>query len=191
MTSVEALRSDSEERIALRSKYARVLLVVAALVLGLVAIRGLVASAPDTSLVGEPVPAFDLPDLAGEGRVTNELLTGRVAVINLWASWCAPCREEAPVLRRVSERADPRAVVVLGVAHTDTARDAREFVEEFAIAYPNALDDGSLGRALEVRGLPMTFVVDAQGVVIARHVGPITETRLTALIEDALARSAG
>jgi cytochrome c biogenesis protein CcmG/thiol:disulfide interchange protein DsbE len=189
VTSVDARSSQLEARIALRSKYSRVLSVVAALVLGLVVVRGLIASAPDTSLVGEPLPAFDLANLSGDGRVTNEVLAGRVAVINVWASWCAPCREEAPVLRRVSERADPRAVVVFGVAHTDTASDAREFVEEFAIEYPNALDDNSLGRALGVRGLPMTFVVDAQGVVVAKHFGPITETRLTALIEDALARS--
>ena len=115
-------------------------------------------------------------------------LVGRAAVINVWASWCPPCREEAPVLRRAYEGADPERVAFLGVVRNDSTGSARDFVERFDLAYPQAVDDGSFARAYRVRGLPMTFIVDAAGRLSATHFGPISESRLAVLIEDALAR---
>lgn len=147
---------------------------------------GLSAST-DELTVRRPAPSFDLPLLTG-GRITNADLAGRVAVINVWASWCPPCREEAPALRRAYEAADPDRVVFLGVAHNDTPDAARGFIEDFDVRYANAIEDGSFGRAIGVRGIPMTFVLDADGLIVATHFGPISESRLTALIEDALAR---
>ena len=155
-------------------------LFVALLVLGLSA----GASGP---AVRRPAPSFDLPLLTG-GRITNADLAGRAAVINVWASWCPPCREEAPALRRVYEASDPDRVVFLGVASNDTPDAARGFIEDFDVRYANAIEDGSFGRALGVRGIPMTFVLGTDGLIVATHFGPISESKLTALIEDALAR---
>jgi len=138
-----------------------------------------------------PAPAFDLPlldPLPDSGRVTNASLLGRVTVVNVWASWCPPCREEAPILRRVHDAVDPERVAFLGVIRND--RDtARAFARDHGLTYPNAVGDGGFASAFGVRGLPMTFVLDTMGRVVARHFGPISESRLTALIDDALARS--
>lgn len=157
----------------------------AALFLALLAV-GLAAGDGGLSAL-RPAPAFDLPLLTG-GRITNAELAGRVAVINVWASWCPPCREEAPALRRAYEAADPDRVVFLGVARNDTADAARGFIKDFDVRYANAIEDGSFGRAFGVRGIPMTFVLDADGLIVATHFGAISESKLTALIEDALAR---
>ena len=171
---------------ALRRRLSRWLLGGCAALLLALLMMGLAAGASGLSARRE-APAFDLPLLSG-GRITNAELAGRVAVINIWASWCPPCREEAPALRRVSEAADPDRVVFLGVARNDTPDAARGFIEDFEVRYPNAIEDGSFGRAFGVRGIPMTFVLDADGLIVASHFGPISESKLTALIEDALAR---
>jgi len=187
MIDVEDPAADVTEVERLRRRLARGLaLAGAALALALL-VLGLAAGAPGASLAGEPPPAFALGGLDGPG-VTNADLAGRVAVINVWASWCPPCREEAPALRRVHAAEDPARVAFLGVVSDDTAARARSFAERYALPYPNALDDGSFARAYGVRGLPMTFVLTADGAVLARHFGPIGESRLRALIADALAR---
>lgn len=147
-------------------------------------VAGLNARAADTVATGRPLPPFDLPLLEG-GRVTNEELAGRVAVINFWASWCPPCRAEAPVLRRVHEAADPDEVVFLGVSRDDDADAARDFAARFDLAYPTATGAGAFARAVGIPGLPTTLVVDAHGSIVATHFGPLTESRLTALIADA------
>lgn len=134
-------------------------------------------------------PAFDLALIDG-GRVTDAGLAGRVTVLNVWASWCPPCREEAPTLRRVHERADPRAVAFLGVIRDDDPEDARAFAGDFGLTYPNAIADAAFLAGFNARGIPMTFVLDAAGQIVARHFGPISESKLTALIDDAVARSA-
>jgi cytochrome c biogenesis protein CcmG/thiol:disulfide interchange protein DsbE len=184
---VEAAPPDTDR---LRRRLSRWLGGAALALTAMLALLGLGARGSATNPTGAPAPAFDLPLLAG-GRVTNADLAGRVAVINVWASWCPPCREEAPALQRVAADADPARVAFLGVAHSDTAGDARSFVQRFAVPYPNALDDDSFGRAYGVTGLPMTFIVGADGTLLDRNFGPIGEARLRALIADALARTAG
>ena len=171
---------------ALRRRLSRWLLGGSAALFVALLMLGLSAGASGSTAL-RAAPQFDLPLLTG-GRVTNADLAGRVAVINVWASWCAPCREEAPALRRVYEASDPDRVVFLGVARNDTPDAARGFVEDFDVGYANAIDDGSFGRAFGVRGIPMTFVLDADGLIVASHFGPISESKLTALIEDAMAR---
>lgn len=171
---------------ALRRRLSRWLLGGSAALLLALLVMGLAAGAGGLS-ARRPAPAFDLPLLTG-GRITNADLDGRVAVINIWASWCPPCREEAPALRRVYDASDPDRVVFLGVAHNDTPDAARGFIEDFDVRYANAIEDGAFGRAFGVRGIPMTFVLDADGLIASTHFGPISESKLTALIDDALAR---
>ncbi len=172
---------------------ARVLLGVAALVLALLAVKGLAAGAPRGAVADTSAPAFELPLLGDANGRTVGLkdLDGRAAVINVWASWCPPCREEAPALRRAHEGADPGRVAFLGVVRNDSQTSASDFVERFELAYPQAVDDGSFARAYGVRGLPMTFVIDPAGRLTATHFGPISESRLAVLIADALTRGEG
>jgi len=167
-----------------------VLLGAAAVVLAVLALNGVATGAPRGAVEGTPAPEFVLPLLDGPSGATVSALdlAGRATVINVWASWCPPCREEAPALRRAHEAADPERVAFLGVVRNDSDGSAHDFVERFDLAYPQAVDDGSFARAYGVRGLPMTFVVDPAGRLTATHFGPISESRIAVLIEDALAR---
>ncbi len=130
-------------------------------------------------------PAFALPLIDG-GEVTSDDLDGRAAVINVWASWCPPCRSEAPILRRANAAADPAALLFLGVIRNDSEGPAREFIADFGLdGFDHAVDDGSFARAYGVRGIPMTFVLDRDGRFVAQHFGPISEARLAGLIREA------
>jgi len=172
----------------LRRRLSRALLASGLGLFAVLFLLGLDSRAAATFQPGEPLPPFDLERLDG-GRVTNADILGRVAVINVWASWCPPCRAEAPVLRRVEASVDRDRVVFLGIARDDEPSDSRDFVAEHGLPFLNAIDSGGFGRALGVQGLPTTFVVDASGGIVARHFGPISESKLTALVADALARS--
>lgn len=189
--SEEARAGGDDAEARARRRWSRALLGSAVALLLMLLWLGILAGQPRTSISGEPAPPFDLALLTEDGRVSEADVAGRVVVVNVFASWCAPCREEAPILRRVHAGADPTQVAFLGVAHTDRREDALEFVEDFDLEFPAVLDDGSFGQAYGVRGLPMTFVIDASGRVTATHFGPIGESRLNALIEDAVGRGAG
>jgi cytochrome c biogenesis protein CcmG/thiol:disulfide interchange protein DsbE len=108
----------------------------------------------------QPVPDFDLPRLDG-GRLSSAELRGSPVVLNFFASWCAPCRDEAPLLERTWRAYKERGVRFVGVDIRDTPSDARGFVREFGLTYPIVRDqDQTLARALGVYGLPQTFFVD-------------------------------
>ena len=115
-------------------------------------------------------------------------LRGRPVVVNVWASWCGPCRVEAPLLDRASD-AYGDEVVFLGVASRDDADAAASFLRRYDIDYANVLDvDGSVRRFLGLRGFPTTYFFDRDGVLVAADVGGVTEQTLAARIEDALDR---
>lgn len=115
-------------------------------------------------------------------------LRGRPVVVNVWASWCGPCRVEAPLLDRASD-AYGDEVVFLGVASRDDAEAAARFLRRYDIGYPNVLDvDGSVRRFLGLRGFPTTYFFDREGSLVAADVGGVTEQTLAARIEDALKR---
>ena len=106
-------------------------------------------------------PDFELQLLDG-GTLSSEELKGEPVVLNFWASWCKPCREEMPAFERMWQRYRDEGVQIVGVNLQDSAEGAREFVDEIHVTYPIALDsDGSLAADLGVRGLPQTFFIDA------------------------------
>lgn len=110
---------------------------------------------------GSAAPSFELPLLDGSGTLSDEDLRGKAVVVNFWASWCIPCREEAPLLERTWRAYRDRGVVFLGVNIKDAESDARRFVDEFDMTYPNVRDlDQSLTRQFGVKGLPETFFID-------------------------------
>lgn len=161
--------------------------VVALALGGLLATRfGLDPSFVRSPLIGKPVPEFDLPGLDG-GRVRAADYRGRPYVVNFWASWCVPCRREAPVLRAFDERWAPE-VAVVGILFNDTEGEARTFRDEFGLDYSHALDpDGRTAIDFGVAGVPETFVVDARGIVMAKIVGAVAPGQLDQVLEAVLA----
>src|ERR671922_1537718 len=118
------------------------------------------------------VPDFDLP-LLGGGTLSSEALRGSPVVMNFFASWCAPCREEAPLLERTWRTYRDDDVLFVGVNIQDTERNARRFVREFGITYPVLRDeDQELARALDVYGLPQTYFVDDDWKLLTIAEGP-------------------
>ena len=135
------------------------------------------------------------PVLAGRALGGEWLSTrqwhGRVVVLNAWGSWCAPCRAEAPDLRRVATATWPRGVRFLGIDTRDNRAAARAFVRRYQIPYPSLFDEsGSLLLALAdtvpARAIPSTVVVDQKGRVAARVIGRVRASTLRGLIDDVL-----
>jgi len=130
-------------------------------------------------------PPFELTLLDGETTISLDDLHGQPVVLNAWASWCPPCREEAPTLERVSNDLRSEGVQFVGIVSDDTATSASDYADEAGLDFPHALDDGSFDEAYSVEVLPTTYVLDADGGVVAKHSGPISEARLRVLIEEA------
>ena len=130
------------------------------------------------------LPVFSLPTLDGS-TVDGAVLEGQVTVVNFWASWCPPCRSEAPILAAVAADTADEGVQFLGVLHRERREPALEFAEQYGLHFPTVVDDGAFARSLGVRSIPMTFVVGVDGSILARHFGPISEGRLRVLIADA------
>jgi len=125
----------------------------------------LLQTQPPKGLVGSRMPVFSLPLLGGGSNFSSSDLAGGPVVINFWASWCIPCREEARVLEAAWKKYESQGVRVLGVNVQDSEQDAQAFVKEFGITYPTVRDtDLKLWTMLGVAGLPETFFVDHEGI---------------------------
>jgi peroxiredoxin len=148
------------EDYAPRSRVPKLIVLV---IIALVAAFFLFRSAPVKTL-----PNFELRSLSGSGTTTNAGLKGSPVVLNFFASWCAPCRDEAPLLERAWRDYRDRGVRFVGVNYQDTPSRARHFVEEFGITFPVVVDDeGRLARALDVYGLPQTFFLNEELQLVA------------------------
>lgn len=111
-------------------------------------------------------------------------LRGKPVIVNVWASWCAPCRTETPLLER-TWRAHADKVTIIGVASKDVPAQSRAFMTEFQVSYPNIFDvTGEIRSRLDLRGFPTTYVFDADGTLRTSIVGGLTEQRLAAVVND-------
>jgi cytochrome c biogenesis protein CcmG/thiol:disulfide interchange protein DsbE len=121
---------------------------------------------------GQPAPPLSLGRLDTQGRLALSSLRGKVVAVNFWASWCGPCRDEAPLLERLWNENRGRGLVVLGVDAMDAAGDARKFMRKYGLTYPVVHDaHGSTLGHWGVPGLPTTFVVGRDGRVVAKVIG--------------------
>lgn len=122
-----------------------------------------------------------------DGQLSLSELHGTPLVINFWASWCHPCREEAPVLQRGWQRDGKRGVLYLGLDMQDNSEDARSFLSEFGISYPTVRDTGDdVARSFGATGIPETYFLDHRGKVVGHAVGVLNPTLLAAGVRGAL-----
>ena len=138
-----------------------------------------------TGTVNKPAAAFVLDRLDGAGKVSLADHAGKVVVLNFFASWCIPCKEENPALVRVWERYRSSDVVVIGILYQDSLDSGRRYVRDNGVTWPTATDeDGRIAFAYGVRGIPETYFIGPDGVIAGRHIGPITEATLVVAIDS-------
>ncbi len=137
-----------------------------------------------------PAPDFTYERLEEDGELTLSSLQGKAVVLNMWASWCHPCKEEAPILEEVWQRNRDRGLVVVGVDTKDFRRDGRRFVERFDLTFPIVFDgEGDTFDAYGLTGLPETFVVDREGRLVDAIVGGVDTDEDRARLDEAIDRA--
>lgn len=144
--------------------------------------RGASVALPEGVLADDRLVSVDRT--AFDGMLIGQ--RGTPVIVNIWASWCAPCRAEMPLLEDAALAYAGRAVM-LGVASNDNEESAASFLAEVGVTYPNVFDaDGSVAQALGVTRYPTTFVFAADGMLAAKVEGGISEQQLAGLIEDVI-----
>lgn len=140
-------------------------LVIVFALLGLFAFAGLQRQAPP--LESGLAPQFELTTFDGE-KISLADLRGKAVVINFWASWCIPCRDEAPALQAMWQKYRDRGVVILGVDYVDTESEAKKFIAEFLQTYPNGPDVGTeISQKYKITGVPETYFITREGQVMS------------------------
>lgn len=133
-------------------------------------------------LIGKPIPAFTAPDLHdNKVTVSQDILKGQVSIVNVWASWCAACYTEHPVLLKLAQLRD---VPIYGLNYKDTRDDALDWLTRLGDPYATSIFDqsGRVGIDWGVYGVPETFIVDREGLIRYKHIGPVSDAQLHDLI---------
>ena len=200
MTSVDKAPPERTARSAWRRRMIVLIPLVGFLALAALFVMRLRAGDPSripSALIGRPAPSTNLPPIPGLARagqpvpgLDSAAFKGAVTVLNVWASWCVPCHDEAPLLVKLA--ADPR-IRVAGINYKDQPENARRFLGRYGNPFATNGADGNGRASIEwgVYGVPETFVVDRGGRIAYKLIGPITpdnlETTLRPAIEKALA----
>jgi len=144
------------------------------------------APRPGPAVVGKPAPDFALPTIAGKTTRLSDL-RGQVVLVNLWATWCPPCRMEVPELVAAYDRYKGRGFTVLAVNQGEARDQVQAFAGQYGMAFPVLLDqDGAVLSSYPTRGIPASFLVDRQGVLRQIVVGAMDRDELARLVEPLL-----
>ncbi len=134
-------------------------------------------------LEGKVAPSFNLAMING-GKISLEQFKGKPVVLNFFASWCVPCKDEAPMFSRAAVEFSQKGVIFLGIAYNDKADKAREFANQFDLGFPVMMDDSSDNGRTSVKyalfGVPETFFIDSNGIVQKHFPKPIDRAELEA-----------
>jgi cytochrome c biogenesis protein CcmG, thiol:disulfide interchange protein DsbE len=143
-----------------------------------------------SALIGQPAPRTELPPLEGEGLpgIDTATFTGKVTLLNVWASWCAPCRQEHPLLLALGQDA---RLTVAGLNYKDQPRNARRFLGELGNPYDAIGVDQNGRSAIDwgVYGVPETFLIGPDGRILYKHVGPLTPEAIAGELMPAIERA--
>lgn len=130
-------------------------------------------------LIGKPAPQFSLPSLSDPSKVISpKQMLGQVWLLNVWASWCVACRYEHPILIEMAKKS---LVPIIGLDYKDVRADGLNWLAQFGNPYQDSAfdEDGRVGIDYGVYGVPETFLIDKQGVIRLKHIGPITPEVIT------------
>jgi cytochrome c biogenesis protein CcmG/thiol:disulfide interchange protein DsbE len=148
-----------------------------------------------SALAGKQIPDFSLPPLDGLMQngfqvpaLSASSLKGRVSIVNIWASWCGPCREEHPFLVTLSKNTQ---INLVGINYKDDPENARRFLGTFGNPFSSVGRDSTGRTAIDwgVYGVPETFIVAADGTILYRHVGPLTAEAIAGPIQNAIEKA--
>jgi cytochrome c biogenesis protein CcmG/thiol:disulfide interchange protein DsbE len=181
--------AETERRAALRRRWT----IAIAILAPAVAILALLAYGFTTDpryipspLVAKPAPPFTLTLFDG-GVLRLDRLRGKVVFLNFWASWCVPCREEARDLEAAWRTYKAQGVMFIGIDIQDKEPDARAFLDEFGITYPNGTDHGSkIAIDYGVYGIPETFFIDRTGRITYKHIGALDARLIASKLDETI-----
>src|SRR5690606_16196317 len=141
------------------------------------ALLSLLSGAANAMKVGDAVPDFTRADTSGK-PVQLSKYRGQLVLLNFWASWCAPCREEMPLFSKWQRELGPRGLQVIGISMDDDAAEVHKFLAAYPVTYPIVMGDAKFAEHFGgVLGLPLSYLIDAQGRVVARYQGERSEER--------------
>ena len=170
-----------------KSKRAGIIIAFAVILALLILLAGGLKKAQAGPLDRGMAPEITLTGYDGREFKLSEL-RGQVVIVNFWASWCPPCREEAAYLEQTWRKYEGKGVVFVGVDWVDTEKEALAYIDEFDITYINGPDVGTrAAQAYNIQGVPETFYVAKNGELRGVHIGPLTSPQLDEKIEELLA----
>ncbi len=146
-------------------------------------------SSGEARIIREIAPDFDLTLFDGS-HLASDALRGQFVMVDFWASWCVPCKVEAKTLEAVWKKYQDRGIVFVGVDIWDKQDRAAEFLEKTGTTYPVGIDPrGEMAVTYGVTGIPEKYFIDPEGRVLRKMVGPMSESRLTAILDELFARA--
>lgn len=149
-------------------------------------LSALLSGAAASMNVGDTVPDFRRADLGGK-EVQLSRHRGKLVLLNFWATWCPPCREEMPMFSRWQKQLQARGLQVIGVSMDDDGSEVERFMAQYPVSYPIVMGDAKFARQFGgVLGLPLTYLIDAQGRVVARYQGEADLATMEAKVKELL-----
>ncbi len=185
MTDQSVYQEEIGTRIPGKIGWGRVFLWVSLIGLLLLLFLGLLNAQKGQLRVGEKAPSYKLTTFQGE-VFSSEALLGKIVVLNIWASWCKPCEQEAVDLETAWRHYEPsEEVVFLGVAWTDTDKKSLEYLQRYEITYPNGPDLGTrIYQSFRATGVPETFIIDRDGILKYIKISPFESTSEIRVVID-------